>query len=340
MKSKTFPFGPNISTVYRFFRSLNAGISRHEIKAILSLVPVQNPLSLLTVSEVLKSFHFSTSAYKISPDCLKSIDTPFFTFYPRKGRRRLVLIEEIDSKNVTFYLYNEGLVKEDLLSFEKNWNGIFLSGKQINNSCLSIKNGEIEKQENKIIEDYRQNGIEFVPNFLTELECDDLIGYAEEKCLFEQSLVDNYGKLEISKSRTSYSAFLPDIQNPVMDSIYKKAGTFLNKKRESIEDLQIVRYLENQEFKPHYDPKGKFDRKYTMLVYLNDTFEGGETYFPEINVKITPKKGAMLCFLNRDDDNNVLPLSIHAGLPVHKGIKYGCNIWISSTSMKEEVLKI
>jgi prolyl 4-hydroxylase len=72
---------------------------------------------------------------------------------------------------------------------------------------------------------------------------------------------------------------------------------------------------------------------HTILVYLNTGFTFGETYFPEIDVKITPKIGRAIHFLNRDSNNNPIRYSVHAGLPVRTGIKYACNIWVRAHSI-------
>jgi len=51
-------------------------------------------------------------------------------------------------------------------------------------------------------------------------------------------------------------------------------------------------------FKPHVDQHagGTVTRLFTILIYLNDVHEGGETEFPEHNKKVKPKKGKVLMF--------------------------------------------
>lgn len=61
----------------------------------------------------------------------------------------------------------------------------------------------------------------------------------------------------------------------------------------------------------------KLESKYTMLIYLNDNFEGGETVFYDDNfrktVQITPKTGMALFF----------DISLwHKGCPIQTGEKY------------------
>jgi len=69
-------------------------------------------------------------------------------------------------------------------------------------------------------------------------------------------------------------------------------------------------------------------RYMTFIIYLNDGYEGGETDFPNKNIKIKPEKGKGVLFYNTDINGNKLNDSLHAGLPVTKGIKWIANKWI------------
>jgi hypothetical protein len=61
----------------------------------------------------------------------------------------------------------------------------------------------------------------------------------------------------------------------------------------------INKYFEGQYMGPHVDwNEFNSDITYTIVVYLNDDYEGGELFFvdPEINVKIKPKAGSIVMF--------------------------------------------
>jgi prolyl 4-hydroxylase len=73
----------------------------------------------------------------------------------------------------------------------------------------------------------------------------------------------------------------------------------------------------------------------TILFYLNDDMEGGETTFPRwLNtetseaLKVKPEKGKAILFYNLLPDGNYDERSQHAALPVTKGDKYLTNLWI------------
>ena len=97
------------------------------------------------------------------------------------------------------------------------------------------------------------------------------------------------------------------------------------------EPLNILKYAPGQQYKPHHDGTGSDNvskRHYTALVWLNDQFEGGETDFPLIKVRIRGAIGDMLVFRNLRDDGQFDQRMIHAGLPVTEGVKWMASRWI------------
>lgn len=73
---------------------------------------------------------------------------------------------------------------------------------------------------------------------------------------------------------------------------------------------------------------GQPSRFATILFYLNDDMEGGETSFPRwLNaetsqaLKVKPERGKAILFYNMLPDGNYDERSQHAALPVRKGEK-------------------
>ena len=82
------------------------------------------------------------------------------------------------------------------------------------------------------------------------------------------------------------------------------------------ERFRFYRYTSGQFFAPHYD--GFFRRSgemsfYTVLLFLNDGFSGGETAFPMLDVEVVPEAGMGLFFYHD---------LLHQGCPVNTGQKY------------------
>ena len=66
----------------------------------------------------------------------------------------------------------------------------------------------------------------------------------------------------------------------------------------------------------------------TVLVYLNDDYEGGETLFVRTGLRFKGRSGDALLFRNALPDGRADELSQHAGLPVVAGEKFIASRWI------------
>lgn len=128
--------------------------------------------------------------------------------------------------------------------------------------------------------------------------------------------------------------------NPLAKPIFEYLSKLFNIPFENAEDLQIVRYQPNQYYKDHHDSccdnvkechnfvKRGGQRKLTVLIYLNDNFEGGETHFKNLNLKLKAKPGDAIVFYPLANDSSYChPYALHAGTPVTKGEKWVANVW-------------
>lgn len=102
------------------------------------------------------------------------------------------------------------------------------------------------------------------------------------------------------------------------------------------EPMNIIRYRSGEKFVSHYDADhtnaGQRTqtgglRRTTAIGYLSDAYRGGETAFPKLGVKITPRLGDVIVFDNLDDDGRTEPASLHAGLPLIEGEKWILAQW-------------
>jgi prolyl 4-hydroxylase len=82
------------------------------------------------------------------------------------------------------------------------------------------------------------------------------------------------------------------------------------------ERFRYYRYVPGQQFRLHVDGAFRRDNgeesKLTLLLYLNDGFEGGETKFDD-GISVGPKAGMALLFDHR---------LLHEGAPLKSGTKY------------------
>jgi predicted 2-oxoglutarate/Fe(II)-dependent dioxygenase YbiX len=88
----------------------------------------------------------------------------------------------------------------------------------------------------------------------------------------------------------------------------------------SIDDPQFTMYPQGGFFNPHTDSGPLYrNRWFTMILYLNESFSGGETNFPDLDCSAVPRAGSVVVFPSH---------YLHASLPIRKGQKYICVTWI------------
>jgi prolyl 4-hydroxylase len=92
-----------------------------------------------------------------------------------------------------------------------------------------------------------------------------------------------------------------------------------------VEPLPLMKYKPGDYFDWHSDLTGGFatQRTATMIMYLNDDFEGGRTCFHNPAIQIQPRRGSALVY-------NYLPEQplLHCGEPVIAGTKYILNAFV------------
>ncbi len=98
------------------------------------------------------------------------------------------------------------------------------------------------------------------------------------------------------------------------------------------EACSVLRYLPGQAYKRHVDnlllnsrleevDRGVPTRDVSIVGYLNDDVEGGETWFDLQNVKVKPSTGSILVFPSYYTHP-------HQSLPVRSGRKYAFTTWL------------
>jgi prolyl 4-hydroxylase len=181
-----------------------------------------------------------------------------------------------------------------------------------------------------------------VDNFLSNDECDAFIKASEGK--LQPSTVISPDKHIQHESRTSDNCWIEHDANEIVHEVSKRFSILVQMPIRNAEQYQLVYYKKGAQYKPHFDsfdyetedgkknwePGGQ--RMVTVLGYLNDVEEGGETGFPELGINVPPKKGDAVVFHNTLQNDAVThpkinPRSLHGGMPVIKGEKWMVNLW-------------
>ena len=181
-----------------------------------------------------------------------------------------------------------------------------------------------------------------VNDFLSNDECDAFIEASEGK--LKPSTVISSDKHIQHESRTSENCWIEHDANEIVHEVSKRFSILVQMPIRNAEQYQLVYYKRGTEYKPHFDsfdyetddgkknwePGGQ--RMITVIAYLNDVEEGGETGFPKLGVDIPPKKGDAVVFHNTlpigaGTRPKIHPRSLHGGMPVLKGEKWMVNLW-------------
>lgn len=176
-----------------------------------------------------------------------------------------------------------------------------------------------------------------IEDFLNDQECKQIIDFATKKGM-DDSMVDN-GVLVTSENiykydRDSKQCWIRSNEHPFVLNIQRKLKKYIDLPIYLQEAMQVVKYSPGGYFKSHYDEKiswigHRYYRYATFLIYLNDDYTGGETFFPRIPYTVKPKKGKAILFHNISKNNHkILWYSKHEGKDVLDGQKWIANIWV------------
>jgi prolyl 4-hydroxylase len=171
---------------------------------------------------------------------------------------------------------------------------------------------------------------------LTDDECRQLIETAAPR-LRESKLVNKV----VSEIRTSRGMFFEEKESPFIHRIERRISQLMNVPIEHAEGLQVLHYGPGQEYKAHYDffspknPQARNNRISTLIIYLNDVEEGGETVFPLLQLKVKPKRGSALYFEYFYRQQALNELTLHSSVPVVRGEKWVATQWMRRQRIRD-----
>jgi prolyl 4-hydroxylase len=168
-------------------------------------------------------------------------------------------------------------------------------------------------------------------DFLSRAEC-QYLSAAGTPYLQPSFVVDPAsGRMVPHPIRTSDGAvFGVHIEDLVVSAINRRIASITATAYRQGEPLQLLRYRPGGEYRAHMDalPSEPNQRILTVLLYLNEGYEGGETSFLRTGLSFRGKTGDALIFRNVTADGRPDPLALHAGAPVTSGTKLLATRWI------------
>jgi prolyl 4-hydroxylase len=176
------------------------------------------------------------------------------------------------------------------------------------------------------------------PGLFSAAECAYLIETAAP--LLKPSVVvdPRTGRQVPNPVRTSSATGFPFTdENPAIHALNQRLAAASGTDVRAGEPLQVLHYAPGEQYHEHSDalPGVAPDqqRVLTFLVYLNDDYEGGETSFPAVGLKVRGHIGDGLLFRNASPDGRPDKRALHAGLPVTHGAKLLASRWIRAAPL-------
>jgi predicted 2-oxoglutarate/Fe(II)-dependent dioxygenase YbiX len=183
-------------------------------------------------------------------------------------------------------------------------------------------------------------GLFMFENYLDKNTVDDLLAYARERdgqrlmvIDNNQSTPDNIVKVEDQRriaERVDMGDRRQEFNDLVKTIFVDVAKKCVGQSLEWYESPDLMRYREGGYYVKHADSQNMdvehrtwtkvIDRDLSILIYLNDDFEGGELSFYRLNYQIRPRAGAVVMF---PSDHRYL----HQAETVKKGVRYAIVSW-------------
>jgi len=203
-----------------------------------------------------------------------------------------------------------------------------------------------------------------IENFMSSEECDYIIEKAKAKGLGRsQTFGNGSDDYQVGDVRTSTGCFLDQREDTsLLMQVSLRASNLTTLPVNFSEQIQVIHYDPTQHYHAHYDfipDSGRTDymaagqnRLVTLLLYLSDVEEGGQTVFPYSNpnynentdgfgqylceepfqaLRPKPRKGNAVLFYGMPEKGHMLgyrdDLSLHGGCDVKIGEKWAANYW-------------
>jgi prolyl 4-hydroxylase len=182
--------------------------------------------------------------------------------------------------------------------------------------------------------------IALLAGVLSDEECADLISLARPR-LAPSTVVDpDSGRDVVASYRTSRGMFFRPGENELIGRLDRRFAEVMNMPVENGEGIQVLCYRPGDATAAHHDfllPSNAANeaslarsgqRVSTLLNYLNDVDEGGETAFPLAGWSVAPHRGSSLYFESCDARGELDHQTLHAGKPVVRGEKWVATKWM------------
>lgn len=192
-------------------------------------------------------------------------------------------------------------------------------------------------------------GILIIQDYIPADTCARLVQYTKERALREMNIhhTEDINAQRIYTRTAARVAHemradetIPEVLDIFRDICCNIMAPFYNVEYEWHECPQLLCYPPGGSYNAHSDSeewcketnrwKKMVSRDHSILLYLNDEYEGGEIEFPKQRYTVKPKPGMLLTF---PSDNRYM----HGALPTRSGLRHVAVSWASVTGVPENL---
>lgn len=182
--------------------------------------------------------------------------------------------------------------------------------------------------------------VALICDLVSDEECDQLIKWSAGRMKSSEVVDRESGSSYQSSVRTSEGSHFERGENELISRIEARIAALTGVPVNHGEPLQMLRYGVGGEYLAHQDFFDPADagtqvltqvggqRIATLVVYLSDVAEGGETCFPELHLSVKPIKGSAVYFEYQNAGGELDVRCLHAGMPVIEGEKWIMTKWL------------
>lgn len=187
--------------------------------------------------------------------------------------------------------------------------------------------------------------IAVVPDLLTPWACDYVMALAGP-ALTRGKVIDRAGGESVREERTNTVMNFGLVDSDVvLELINLRLAMAAGMPPENAEGLGVLHYAPGEQYAPHVDyiaPTAanaaqlaqRGQRVRTLLVYLNDDFEGGATEFLRLDKAFRPPRGSGLVFDSVTPEGQIDPMTLHRGAPPTRGEKWVISKWFRTKALR------
>jgi prolyl 4-hydroxylase len=171
-------------------------------------------------------------------------------------------------------------------------------------------------------------------------ECSELIERSRHRLKRSTTVNPLTGSEDVIRNRTSEGVWYRRGEDELIARLERRIESLTNWPLENGEGLQVLHYDTSGEYSPHFDyftpaqPGSAVhtaqggQRVATLIIYLNDVADGGETVFPSAGLSVAARAGGAVYFRYMNGQRQLDPLTLHGGAPVLDGDKWIMTKWL------------